>query len=147
MKNKIGGVEITYCSCGQGSLGCYGQVQCDCTNPKFPRCAPIGKTLKKTPTEKNINRIRKKRCRKTYISDQMKLKNVKRLVLDQPMYILFLKEKKKHKKVVKHKTLEKALRAATLKKTLPHIKTIKEGLYQLKRFLKSDSKCYYIIYL
>ena len=49
MKNKLGGMEITYCSCGQASLGCYGQVQCDCTNPKFPSCAPIGKTIKKTP--------------------------------------------------------------------------------------------------
>ena len=43
--------------------------------------------------------------------------------------------------------LKNVKRAATLKKTLPHIKTIKEGLYQLKRFLKSNSKCYYVIYL
>jgi len=47
----------------------------------------------------------------------------------------------------KHNSLEAALKAATLKKTLPDIKTIKEGLYELKRYLKTDSKAYYVVWL
>ena len=144
---KKGGVEATFCNCGYGSLGCYGKVQCDCSDPINPKCPPSGMVISKSKLNKNINKIRKTRCRKNYLVDQMKNKKVKRIVLDQPMHTIFIKKNKKFKKMEKHNSLEAALKAATLKKTLPDIKTIKEGLYELKRYLKTDSKAYYVVWL
>jgi len=56
IKKMKGGAEMTFCQCGYGSTGCYGSVECDCTDPRFPRCIDEG-----TSSSTKLNKIRELR--------------------------------------------------------------------------------------
>ena len=141
MLKKKGGSDMTFCMCGKRSIGCYGSVQCDCSNPEIPRCLeeglPINQNNNKSLIKKEIKTVlnnyknhmfNMQDKQITYIIN--KLKTVEIMPLDKKHEniniddIITFKGKTKTIKVkitniTCHKKLETALHKGTLKKTFP----------------------------
>lgn len=73
-KSKLlGGNKFTFCPCPQGGVGCYGDVECDCSG-RVQTCIPQGFNVYQAKNSKNYINTIKNRLRKARNTKKNNLK-------------------------------------------------------------------------
>jgi len=72
--NLLGGNKFTFCPCPQGGIGCYGDVECDCTG-RVQTCVSQGDVTYQAKNSKNYIKTIKNRLKN---ADNTKKNNLKR---------------------------------------------------------------------
>jgi len=93
--HKVGGADSTFCMCPMSSTSCYGDVECDCSNPKAARCVKTGistedegknKKLMKNEIKEILDRHRRKK------NNQNNINNVNKTLPLKDRYVTEIKE-------------------------------------------------------
>lgn len=164
--NKVGGAEGTYCFGKKGTVGCYGSLECDYSH-EFVRCVRKGKSTNSgirnnKLLNKNItnilNKHRKNKKDLTFKFDKSTLdliKNDEKIRDIKPLNyatkkirlgdtIIYTDGKTSVKvKVIDmsfHKSIDNALKKATLKNSFPKTKNMKDAKAILEKKINKNNK-------